>query len=218
LAVVRTLSWAHPVDATREAATVNGLENYNKPKRNSTSLLYVKPKSTDPMAKKTAAPASNAVDASALRYWLVKSEPDVFSIDDLAKAKNATTYWDGVRNYQARNTLRDLMKVGDQVLFYHSNASPPAIAGLAKVVKEGYPDHTAWDPKSDHYDPKSTKENPIWYMIDIQWVRTFSRPLPLPELKEVAALKEMVLVQKGSRLSVQPVRPNEFEWIITYAK
>jgi predicted RNA-binding protein with PUA-like domain len=151
------------------------------------------------------------------RFWLVKSEPDVFSIQDLAKAKNQTTYWDGVRNYQARNTLRDQMKAGDKVLFYHSNAMPPAIAGVARVVKEGYPDHTAWDPKSDHFDPKSSKENPTWYMVDIQLVEVFPKPLGLPMLKEIAGLKSMVLVQRGSRLSVQPVTASEFQLILELA-
>ncbi len=149
-------------------------------------------------------------------YWLVKSEPDVFSIQDLARSKQATTYWDGVRNYQARNTLRDLMKIGDRVLFYHSNASPPAVVGIAEVVREGYPDFTAWDKNSDHFDPKSTPDNPIWYMVDIRLVSIFDRPLTLPELKAQPALKNMVLVQKGSRLSVQPVRPEEYDWIVSH--
>lgn len=150
-------------------------------------------------------------------YWLVKSEPDVFSVDDFAKAKNKTTCWDGVRNYQARNFLRDLMKLGDQVLFYHSNATPTAIVGLAKVVKEGYADHTALDSKSDHYDPKSTRENPLWYMVDIQLIRKFSRALSLTLLKETKSLKGMMLLQRGSRLSVQPVLPEHFQEIIRLA-
>ncbi len=152
------------------------------------------------------------------RYWLVKSEPEVFSIDDLAKAKNKTTYWDGVRNYQARNTLRDLMKLGDRVLFYHSNATPPAIVGIARVVKEGYPDHTAIDPQDDHYDPKSKRENPTWYMVDIQFEEKFAQPLTLPMLKAEPSLEGMVLIQRGSRLSVQPVRPHEFEIVLQLAK
>lgn len=161
--------------------------------------------------KQTSVPTSE-------RYWLVKSEPDVFSIDDLAKAKKQTTHWDGVRNYQARNTLRDSMKVGDQVLFYHSNATPPAIVGVARVVKEGYPDHTAFDPSDDHYDPKSKKGNPTWYMVDIQFEKKFDEPLTLPMLKAESRLEGMVLVQRGSRLSVQPVRPHEFEIVMEIAE
>jgi predicted RNA-binding protein with PUA-like domain len=153
-----------------------------------------------------------------MNYWLVKSEPDVFSIDDLAAAPRQTTGWDGVRNYQARNTLRDLMKVGDRVLFYHSSTDPTAIVGIAKVVKEGYPDPTALDPKHDHYDPGATKENPRWYMVDLQLERVFERPLTLEELKKVPALKEMELLRRGSRLSVQPVRKAEFDAVLKLAK
>lgn len=151
------------------------------------------------------------------RYWLVKSEPDVFSIDDLAQAQHQTTHWDGVRNYQARNTLRDSMKLGDWVLFYHSNASPPAIVGIARIVKEGYPDHTAFDPNDDHFDPKSKKDQPTWYMVDIQFEQKFARPLTLPMLKAEPSLDGMLLVQRGSRLSVQPVRPHEFEIVLQLA-
>ena len=138
------------------------------------------------------------------KYWLMKSEQSCFSIDDLAQAPKKTTYWDGVRNYQARNLLRDTIKNGDQVFFYHSNSEPSAIAGIAEVVKEGYPDHTAFDPEDQHYDPKSNKKEPTWYMVDIRHVRTFKKPLSLEQLKTVSALKEMMLLQKGSRLSVQP--------------
>jgi predicted RNA-binding protein with PUA-like domain len=143
-------------------------------------------------------------------YWLFKSEPSVFSISDLEKAAKSTTCWDGVRNFQARNFLRDSIKVGDQVLFYHSNADPPAIVGVAEVVKEGYADDTAFDPKSIHYDAKSKKSEPTWYMVDIKHKETFARPLGLDELKKISALKSMILLQKGSRLSIQPV--TETEW------
>lgn len=155
---------------------------------------------------------------SGKRYWLVKSEPDVFSIDALASAEDQTTFWDGVRNYQARNTMRDDMKVGDLVLYYHSNAKPPGIAGVAKVVREGYPDHTAFDPQDKHFDPKSKKSEPTWYMVDIQLVEKFKRELPLPELKATPELDGMVLLQKGSRLSVQPVREAEFKTVLKLAK
>jgi predicted RNA-binding protein with PUA-like domain len=151
-------------------------------------------------------------------FWLVKSEPHVFSIDDLANAPEQTTYWDGVRNYQARNILRDEMKRGDHVLFYHSNADPPGVAGIAKVVREGYPDHTAFEPDDPHYDPKSDPSEPRWYMVDIQLVEKFKRELPLQELKQVPALKGLMLLQKGSRLSVQPVSAEHFETIQQLAK
>ncbi|MFO0943616.1 MAG: EVE domain-containing protein [Pirellulales bacterium] len=144
----------------------------------------------------------------------MKSEPDVFSIDDLKAAKNQTTYWDGVRNYQARNYMRDLMRVGDLVLFYHSNADPPAVAGIAEVAKLAYPDHTAFDPKDPHYDPKSKEESPTWYMVEVRFVEKFAQPIELSVLRQVSALEKMVLLQKGSRLSVQPVRTEEFNCVV----
>ena len=146
------------------------------------------------------------------QYWLMKSEPGAFSIQDLAKAPQRTTCWDGVRNYQARNYMR-AMKQGDQVLFYHSNAEPPSVVGIAEIVKEAYPDHTAIDSKNQHYDPKSTVANPIWEMVDIKLVRTFTSPLSLNSLRTIPALKQMELLRKGSRLSVQPVRPDEWKTI-----
>lgn len=150
-------------------------------------------------------------------YWLFKSEPDVFSIDDLAKAKSKTTFWDGVRNYQARNFLRDSIKKGDLVFFYHSNAEPSGIAGVAEVVKEGYPDHTAFDESDDHYDPKSNKANPTWYMVDVKHVQTFDKVWSLDDLRAIPALKNMAVLQKGSRLSVQPVSSAEWEAIMKKA-
>jgi predicted RNA-binding protein with PUA-like domain len=152
-----------------------------------------------------------------MNYWLVKTEPESYSIDDLAQEKKQTTFWNGVRNYQARNMLRDEMKKGDRVLFYHSNAEPPAIVGIAKVVKEGYPDHTAFDPQSNYYDEKSTAENPRWYMVDIQLEKRLARPVSLESLREIPSLKNMELLRKGSRLSVQPVRKAEFEAILKLA-
>ena len=149
-----------------------------------------------------------------MKYWLFKSEPSEFSIQDLAKAKRKTTFWDGVRNYQARNFLRDEIKVGDRVLYYHSNADPSAVVGVAKVVREGYPDHTAWDPNDKHYDEKSSIDNPRWFMVYIQLETIFKRPMPLPELREIKSLKNMELLRKGSRLSVQPVRKSEFDRIV----
>ena len=146
------------------------------------------------------------------QYWLMKSEPSVFSIDDL-KASRAT-YWSGVRNYQARNFMRDRMRVGDGVLFYHSNVEPVGIAGLAEVAKEGYPDHTAWDPNDKHYDPKSLPTKPIWFMVDIQFIKKCREVISLKKLKEIPALKKMGVVQKGSRLSVQPVQTEEWKIIL----
>jgi predicted RNA-binding protein with PUA-like domain len=154
---------------------------------------------------------------STIRYWLVKSEPECFSIDHLAAAPKQTTYWSGVRNYQARNMLRDEMKPGDRVLYYHSNAEPPAVVGLATVVRPGYPDHTAENKSDDHYDPKHTKSNPIWYMVDIRFDEKFPRDLALDELRGVSALKDMELLKRGSRLSVQPVRKTEFDAIVKLA-
>lgn len=152
-----------------------------------------------------------------MKYWLLKTEPESFSLQDLQHAPNQTTYWDGVRNYQARNFLRDEIQPGDRVLFYHSNADPPAIVGTAKVVKGGYPDHTAWDETNHHYDPASTKENPRWYMVDIQFDQAFTEPLSLEQLRKVKSLAKMELLRKGSRLSVQPVTAAEFLAVLKQA-
>ena len=140
------------------------------------------------------------------------------STHDLAGEETQRTYWDGVRNYQARNMMRDDMKLGDEVLIYHSNADPPAVVGTAVIVREGHPDHTSWDPKDKHFDPKSSQEAPRWFMVDIQLLEIFPRPISLPELREVRALREMELLRKGSRLSVQPVRKREFDAIVKLAK
>jgi len=145
------------------------------------------------------------------RYWLMKSEPGVFSIDDLAKSPKQTTCWDGVRNYQARNFMRD-MAVGDQVFFYHSNADPPAIVGIAEIVRTAYPDATQFDKRSHHYDPSSRPADPRWQMVDITFREKFAAGLSLDRLREEPKLKQMALLQKGSRLSVQPV--TEFEWSV----
>jgi predicted RNA-binding protein with PUA-like domain len=151
------------------------------------------------------------------RYWLLKSEPDCFSIHDLAKSPGQTTFWDGVRNYQARNFMR-AMKRGDGVLFYHSSVEPLAIAGTAVVVREAYPDHTALDRQSDHYDPKATAANPIWEMVDIKLERIFERALPLDELRGVKRLAKMELLRQGSRLSVQPVTEMEWQTVLDLAE
>jgi predicted RNA-binding protein with PUA-like domain len=151
-------------------------------------------------------------------YWLVKSEADCFSIHDLASQPDQTTCWSGVRNFQARNYLRDGMKLGDRVLFHHSNAEPAAVAGTAVVVREAYPDHTAWDSSDEHFDPKASPENPIWQMVDLQLESIFPQPLGLPQLRGVPELKAMELLRKGSRLSVQPVTKLEFDTIVKLAK
>lgn len=153
----------------------------------------------------------------ARRYWLVKSEPDSFSFDDLLASPNRTTGWDGVRNYQARNFMRDDMKVGDLVLFYHSSTDPAAIVGIAEVVREAYPDHTAFDRKDPHFDPKSKPDAPTWMMVDLRAREAFAKPVTLAELRNVKGLEKMVLLQKGSRLSVQPVSEKEFEIVCRLA-
>lgn len=149
-----------------------------------------------------------------MHYWLFKSEPSCFSIDDLEKKPKQITYWDGVRNYQVRNMLRDQIKKGDQVFFYHSSCSPPGIAGIVEVVKEGYPDFTAWDIQSDHYDPKSTEDNPRWYMVDVQLVKKFERLITLDQIRKHPHLKKMLVVRPGNRLSITPVTKDEWKTII----
>lgn len=146
-----------------------------------------------------------------MKYWLMKSEPDVFSIDDLKTKKQSG--WDGVRNYQARNFMRDEMKIGDYVLFYHSSCEIPGVAGLAKVCKESHPDPTQFDPKSDYYDEKATKDNPRWFMVAVEFVEKSKNYLPLSELKNMKGLEKLPLLQKGSRLSINPVSKEEFEII-----
>lgn len=151
------------------------------------------------------------------KYWLMKTEPGCFSIDDLADAPGKTTMWDGVRNYQARNFMRDEMAVGDPVLFYHS-VTNPGIAGIAEVVGEAYPDPTQWDPENEHFDPASPADKPRWFAVDIRLVRRFKKALPLPLLRSRPELSGMELLRKGSRLSVQPVRPEEYETVLALEK
>jgi len=143
-------------------------------------------------------------------YWLLKTEPTTFSFDDLWAAPKRTTFWDGVRNFQARNTLRDKMKKGDLVFIYHSSADPTGIVGIAEVAKEGYPDATAFDPKDSHYDPKSKRESPSWFGVDVKALKKIEPIITLEELRRTKGLEKMVLLQRGSRLSVQPV--SESEW------
>lgn len=153
-----------------------------------------------------------------MAYWLLKSEPKCYSFQDLLAEPDRTTGWDGVRNYQARNFLRDRIQVGDEVFFYHSNADPPCIAGIAEVVRAGHPDPTAFDPASDHHDPKSDPDNPTWYQVAIRAVRAIEPPIGLPELGGIPALAGMELLRKGSRLSIQPVRKEEWQAILKRAR
>ena len=153
-----------------------------------------------------------------MSHWLFKSEPDVFGIDDLAAQPARTDHWDGVRNYQARNFMRDGMCKGDQAFFYHSNTKEPGIVGIVEIAREAYPDHTAFDPEDPHYDPKSDPDNPRWYMVDVKLVRKLKRTITLNELKELAGrpeLAEFPLVRKGNRLSVMPVTDEQWEFILS---
>ena len=146
------------------------------------------------------------------QYWLLKTEPTTFSFDDLWRAPKRTTFWDGVRNFQARNTLRDRMKQGDLVFIYHSSTDQTGIVGIAEVAREGYPDETAFDPADDHFDPKSKRESPTWFGVDVRAVERIYPIVTLDELRRTRGLEKMVLLQKGSRLSVQPV--SQTEWAV----
>jgi predicted RNA-binding protein with PUA-like domain len=152
-------------------------------------------------------------DKSTARYWLLKTEPSTFSFQDLWNAPGRTTGWDGVRNFQARNTLRDQMKKGDLVFIYHSSTDPTGIVGIAEVAREGYPDPTAFDPKDFHYDPKSKRESPSWFIVDVKALRAIEPIITLEELRKTTGLEKMVLLQRGSRLSVQPVSAAEWRVI-----
>lgn len=149
-----------------------------------------------------------------MNYWLMKSEPSVFSIDDLANKPNQIYCWDGVRNYQARNMMRDDMKNGDLAFFYHSNCAEPAIVGIMEVVKESYPDFSAFDENDKYFDPKSNPNNPRWFMVDLKFIRKFSRPITLKELKIVPQLADLALVRRGNRLSIMPVAATQWDFIL----
>ncbi len=150
-----------------------------------------------------------------MSYWLMKSEPGEFSIDDLEARPDQTEHWDGVRNYQARNMMRDEMKRGDLVFFYHSNTDVPGIVGVAEVAREGYPDHTAFDPNDPHYDPKSDPATPRWFMVDVRFKRKLKRTISLTELKDQPALADFKLVQRGNRLSIMPVTREQWDYILS---
>lgn len=153
-----------------------------------------------------------------MNYWLMKSEPETFGINDLINRPNQTEHWDGVRNYQARNMMRDEMKLGDLVLFYHSNCEVPGIVGIMEVVKEAYPDHTAFDPVNKHFDPKSNPVKPAWMMVDVKYVRTLARTITLSELKEKQELGNFALIRRGNRLSIMPVTQQQWEFILALEK
>ena len=149
-----------------------------------------------------------------MNYWLMKSKPVAFSIDDLRQMPNQTEHWDGVRNYQARNMMRDVMKCGDLVFFYHSNCAEPGIVGIMEVVRESYPDFTAFDPDSKYYDPKSDGSNPRWFMVDIRFIRELKHTIALAELKNYPQLEGMQLLRKGNRLSILPVSAEHWAFIL----
>jgi predicted RNA-binding protein with PUA-like domain len=150
-----------------------------------------------------------------MKYWLMKSEPDVFGIDDLKNAPGKTEPWDGVRNYQVRNMMRDEMKPGDLAFFYHSSCKEPGIAGIMKIVREGYPDSTAYNPDAKYYDPKSDPDKPRWYRVDVRYVRKLKRVITLSELKVDPELTDLPLLRRGNRLSIMPVSRQQWEYILT---
>ncbi len=152
-----------------------------------------------------------------MNYWLFKSEPDAFSIDDLKAMKGKKDHWDGIRNYQARNLMRDDMKKGDLGFFYHSSCKVPGIVGIVEIVREAYPDYTALDPESKYYDPKSSADEPRWVMVDVKFSQKFDEVLSLTALRQVDALSDMVLLRKGSRLSIQPVSEAQWQTILELA-
>lgn len=149
------------------------------------------------------------------QYWLMKSEPSCFSIDHLSSRPHQTAPWDGIRNYQARNFIRNTMKIGDQAFFYHSSCQPPGIVGIMEIVSHAYPDHTAFDPDSQHPDPKSTPDNPRWFMVDVRLIKKFTKIIPLEHLRQCPELEKMPLLRPGNRLSITPVTRDEWAFINT---
>lgn len=153
-----------------------------------------------------------------MQYWLLKSEPEAFSIDDLKQLPKKTDHWDGIRNYQARNMMRDQMKKGDLAFFYHSNCTPPGIVGVVEIVREAYPDHTAFDPDSKYHDPKSDPENPRWMMVDVKFKKAFKQMITLEELRKNNKLEDMLILRKGNRLSITPVTERQWKIISQIAE
>jgi len=148
------------------------------------------------------------------KYWLFKSEPDVFSIDNLIELPQSSSTWEGIRNYQARNYLRDDVSIGDEVFFYHSRVKPIGIVGTMEVIKKGYPDHFSFEKESLYYDEKSKKDSPTWFMVDVKFQRKFNNVITLSDLKKYSILSKMIVLQKGSRLSIQPVTETEYKFIL----
>ncbi|KAG0024365.1 hypothetical protein BGZ81_007736 [Podila clonocystis] len=186
-----------------------------KSKKAKTAATAAKKVSKNDEKKDASARSAPEVAGPRTSVWLMKSEPDTFSIDALINSPNSTSHWDGVRNHEAKNLMKNLMKVGDRVLFYHSNTKEPGVVALAEIVREGYPDHTAFDPKSEYYDEKSTKEDPRWFMVDVKFTRKFKRIVTLKELQQYKdkELSGMKLLNRG-RLSVQPVTDQEMDFIL----
>lgn len=149
-----------------------------------------------------------------MKYWLMKSEPEAYSFEDLKNEDDKTTHWDGIRNYQARNFMMKDMEIGDKVLFYHSNCKVPSIVGLAVISSASFPDHTAWDPDSKYFDPKSTPDNPRWHMVNVTFEKDLQRSVSLKEIKDTPELSNMKLVQRGQRLSIQPLTQIEYDLVV----
>ena len=150
-----------------------------------------------------------------MNYWLMKSEPESFSINDLENRPEQIEHWDGVRNYQARNFMRDQMKAGDLAFMYHSSCVQPGIAGMMEIVKEGYPDYLAFDPASTYFDPKSDASKPTWFMVDVKYIKTFTRTITLSELKSYSELADLILLRRGNRLSIMPITKMHWDFILT---
>ncbi len=150
-----------------------------------------------------------------MQHWLMKSEPDVYGIDHLAAQPDGRDHWDGIRNYQARNMVRDQMQVGDAVFFYHSNCKVPGIVGIMEIASEAYPDHTAFDPESKYYDPRSKPDQPQWMMVDVRLISKFPRTISLAEMRTHPELEDMVLLRRGNRLSITPVSPEHWDFILS---
>lgn len=153
-----------------------------------------------------------------MKYWLMKTEPSTFSLNDLKNRPQQKEPWDGIRNYQARNMMRDQMEIGDLAFVYHSNCKPPGIVGIVKIIKKAYPDHTAFNPSEKYYDPKSDPDNPRWVMVDVQLYKEFRQLISLEELKQEPLLKDMLILRKGNRLSITPVSKKEWEIILKKSK
>ncbi|KAF9350381.1 hypothetical protein BGX26_011432 [Mortierella sp. AD094] len=212
-----TTSFAYLMQVSAKAAVAKPATKRIKSseKKDSTSNAMSKGSISDPASKAISDAAFMNADGVRTSVWLMKSEPDTFSIDDLINSKDSTSHWDGVRNHEAKNLMKNSMKVGDRVLFYHSNTKEPGIVALAKIAKESYPDHTAFDPKNEYYDEKSSKDDPRWFMVDVKFDRRLKRAITLKELQQYkdSELSSMKLLNRG-RLSVQPVSDAEMDFIM----